>query len=260
MTPAQVARARDTAPSSAPGEYLAELERIFERLHPEEGTLIDTASIAVQVKAIVDELHPADIAHVLEGLPLEDRLLVWGLVGPDREGEVLLETADAVRETLLADMDDAEIVAAASELEPDEVADLAPDLSDEVVQDILEARGVDDRAQLQAALSYPEGTVGSLMDFEAANIREDALVENALQILCKYDELSAQTDSLFVVDRFGRLRWSNAALMLLHCCARALAAPRPVGWTPDLACAWPSPSPARSPFPSADRTAQHARC
>jgi magnesium transporter len=44
------------------------------------------------------------------------------------------------------------------------------------------------------------------MDFEAARIREDALVENALQILRVYDELPAQTDSLFVVDRFGRLK------------------------------------------------------
>jgi magnesium transporter len=208
--------------SAAPQSHLDEVQRVISKLRLVEGLvhrqgehdgrkpelvegLVHKQHVADLQKRI-DRLHPADIAHVLEGLPLEDRLLVWGLVGPDREGEVLLETADAVRETLLADMDDAEIVAAASELEPDEVADLAPDLSDEVVQDILEARGVDDRAQLQAALSYPEGTVGSLMDFEAANIREDALVENALQILRKYDELPAQTDSLFVVDRFGRLK------------------------------------------------------
>ena len=208
--------------SAAPQSHLDEVQRVISKLRLVEGLvhrqgehdgrkpelvegLVHKQHVA-ELQKRIDRLHPADIAHVLEGLPLEDRLLVWGLVGPDREGEVLLETADAVRETLLADMDDAEIVAAASELEPDEVADLAPDLSDEVVQDILEARGVDDRAQLQAALSYPEGTVGSLMDFEAANIREDALVENALQILRKYDELPAQTDSLFVVDRFGRLK------------------------------------------------------
>jgi magnesium transporter len=154
----------------------------------------------------VDRLHPADIAFVLEGLPLEDRMLVWGLVGPDREGEVLLETSDAVRESLLADMDNAEIVAATQELDADEIADLAPDLPEEVVQDIIEAQDVEDRAQLQAALSFPEGTVGSMMDFDVATIRDDALVEDALQQLRKYDELPPQTDALFVVDRFGRLR------------------------------------------------------
>jgi magnesium transporter len=206
MTPAQVARARDTAPSSAPGEYLAELELIFEKLQPEEGAVIDAAAIASQVKAIVDELHPADIAHVLESLPLEPRLLVWAQIGPDREGEVLLEVSDAVRETLLADMERSEIVAATHELDADEIADLAPDLPDDVVKEIVDAQDVTDRAQLQAALSYPEGTVGSLMEFEVASIPEDVDCEAALQYLRKYDELPGQTDALFVVDRDNRVK------------------------------------------------------
>ena len=121
----------------------------------------------------LDDLHPADVAYVLEGLPLEDRLLVWGLVRSDRDGEILLEVSDAVRDTLLADMDSAEIVAATQNLDADEIADLAPDLPEEVVQDIIEAQDVEDRAELQTALSYPEGTVGALMDFEVVSIRED---------------------------------------------------------------------------------------
>jgi len=158
------------------------------------------------VKAIVDELHPADIAHVLESLPLEARLLVWAQIGPDREGEVLLEVSDAVRETLLADMERSEIVAATHELDADEIADLAPDLPDDVVKEIVESQDVTDRAQLQAALSYPEGTVGSLMEFEVASIPEDVDCEAALQYLRKYDELPGQTDALFVVDRDNRVK------------------------------------------------------
>ena len=207
MTPAQVARAREAAPSNAPGEYLAELEGIFARLHPDDDdAVIDTAVIAAQVKAIVEKLHPADIAHVLESLPLEARLLVWAQVGPDREGEVLLEVSDAVRETLLADMERSEIVAATHELDADEIADLAPDLPDDVVKEIVESQDVTDRAQLQAALSYPEGTVGSLMEFEVASIPEDVDCEAALQYLRKYDELPGQTDALFVVDRDNRVK------------------------------------------------------
>jgi magnesium transporter len=158
------------------------------------------------VKAQLEEMHPADIASVLEGLPLEDRLWVWSLVGPDREGEVLLETSDAVRETLLADMERSEIVAATQDLDADEIADLAPDLPDDVVKEIVESQDVTDRAQLQAALSYPEGTVGSLMEFEVASIHEDVDCEAALQYLRKYDELPGQTDALFVVDRDNRLK------------------------------------------------------
>ncbi len=154
----------------------------------------------------LDGLHPADVAFILEGLPLEDRLLVWGLVRSDRDGDILLEVSDSVRETLLADMDSAEIVAAAQNLDADEIADLAPDLSEEVVQDIIESQDVEERAQLQSALSYPEGSVGALMDFEVISIRDDVTCEVALRYLRRYDELPGHTDALFVVDRDDHLQ------------------------------------------------------
>ena len=158
------------------------------------------------LQALLDGLHPADVADVLEGLPLEDRLLVWGLVRSDRDGDILLEVSDAVRDTLLADMDSAEIVAATQNLDADEIADLAPDLPEDVVQDIIEAQDVEDRAQLQSALSYPEGTVGALMDFEVVSIRDDVTCETALRYLRRFDELPGQTDALFVVDRDDHLK------------------------------------------------------
>jgi magnesium transporter len=207
MTPAQAARARETPPSTSPQEHLAAIEPLIAQLHPdEEGAAIDTAPLAAQATALLDEMHPADVAYVLESLPLEDRLWIWSLVGPDREGEVLLEASDSVRETLIADMDRSEIVAATQELDADEIADLAHDLPDDVVKEIVDSQDVTDRAQLQAALSYPEGTVGSLMDFEVVSIGDDADCEAALQYLRKYDELPGQTDAIFVVDEDNRLK------------------------------------------------------
>jgi magnesium transporter len=215
MTPSQAARAREVGPSSSPHELLHTIQELVADLRREDPPAADAHAIATQVKALLDEAHPADVAGVLEGLPLEDRLWTWNLVGSDREGDVLLEVSDVVRETLLADMDNAEIVAATQELDADEIADLAPDLPEEVVQDIMEAQDVEDRAQLQTALSYGEGTVGSLMDFEVVSIPEDADCEAALQYLRKYDELPGQTDALFVVDRNNRLKGSLALNKLL---------------------------------------------
>src|SRR6187551_2842412 len=60
----------------------------------------------------LDALHPADVAHILEALPLEDRLNLWELVKADRDGEILLEVADSVRQSLIADMDSQELLAA----------------------------------------------------------------------------------------------------------------------------------------------------
>src|SRR5690606_36531226 len=53
----------------------------------------------------LDELHTADVAHILEDLPLDDRLTVWQLVKAERDGDILLEVSDAVRETLIAAID-----------------------------------------------------------------------------------------------------------------------------------------------------------
>jgi len=158
-----------------------------------------------ELRRRLGRMHPADVAYVLENLPLEERLLAWEQVAADR-GEILLEVSDAVRESLLADMDNEEIVAATQDLDADEIADLAPDLPHEVVQDIIEAQDVEDRAELQAALSHPEGTVGALMDFEVVSIREDVTCEVALRYLRRFDELPGQTDALFVVDREDRLK------------------------------------------------------
>jgi magnesium transporter len=213
VTPVAASHPREEATS--PQEHLESIERLLAALHDEEGPPPNSAAIAARAKALVDEMHPADVAYVLEGLPLEDRLWVWGVVPPDREGDVLLEVSDAVRETLLADMDRAEIVAATQELDADEIADLAPDLPEEVVQDIIEAQDVEDRAQLQTALSYGEGTVGSLMDFDLASIRDDVDCEAALQYLRKYDELPRQTDALFVVDATNRLKGALSLNKLL---------------------------------------------
>ena len=89
-----------------------------------------------EMRQVLDELHPADIAYILEALPLQERLQVWDLVRQDREGDILLEVSDAVRETLIATMDRDELVDAVENLDADEIADLAPDLPHEVIEEI----------------------------------------------------------------------------------------------------------------------------
>jgi magnesium transporter len=159
-----------------------------------------------ELRAKLEKLHSADIAAILEALPTEERLVVWDLVRAEREGEILLELSDAVRESLIATMDPNELRAAAGTLEADQIADLAPDLPDDVVQDVIRALPQEEREQLRAALSYKEGTVGALMDFEQIIVREDATLEAATRTLRGLNELPAHTDQLFVVDREGRLR------------------------------------------------------
>ena len=156
----------------------------------------------------LDALHPADIAYILEALPLEERLRVWDLVKADRDGDILVEVSDAVRESLIASMDSAELVAAAETLEADELADIAPDLPPSVIEEVVQSLPAEERERLRAALSYPEGSVGALMDFDHVAVREDVTLEAATRYLRRLDELANHTDQLFVVDREQHLKGS----------------------------------------------------
>jgi len=149
----------------------------------------------------LDKLHPADVAYILEALPLEERLMVWDLVKAERDGEILLEVSDAVRETLIADMDSQELVAAAEQLDTDQIADLVQDLPQDVVAGVFQSLSVEEREQLRSAMSYPEDSVGALMDFDMVSVRDDVTLEVVLRYLRRMDELPDHTDQLFVVDR-----------------------------------------------------------
>jgi len=148
----------------------------------------------------IDQLHPADVARILEALPPEDRISVWHLVKSDRDGEILLEVSDAVRESLLADMDAPEILAAAEQLDTNDLADLAEDLPDDVVHELMQRLDAPEREQLRSAMSYEDDQVGAIMDFEMVTIREDVTLEVVLRYLRRLKELPEQTDKLFVVN------------------------------------------------------------
>lgn len=154
----------------------------------------------VELQKHLDELHPADIAFILESLPLDDRLTVWNLCKSERDGEILLEVSDAVRESLIADMDQGEIMAAVEPLDADELADLVEDLPSEVLPELMASLDTQQRERVQSALSYEEDQLGALMDFEMVTIREDVSLETVLRYLRRFAELPAQTDKLFVVN------------------------------------------------------------
>lgn len=193
--------------------YLLDKHRLVENLvHNQDMPNHDLVESLVhkqnlqELQKKLDALHPADVAYILEALPLEQRLDVWELVKAERDGEILLEVSDAVRQTLIADMDSDELLAAAEQLDTDELADLAPDLPKDVFQDLLDSLDAQNRARLQSALSYSDDAVGSIMDFDIVTIREDISLEVALRYMRRLGSLPDHTDKLFVVDRHDILR------------------------------------------------------
>ena len=163
------------------------------------------SAVARQNKAdlerVLARLHAADIAFVLEALPLDERLYLWDLVKAERDGEILVEVSDAVRESLISSMDTDELVAATEALPADEIAAIADDLPQEVMDDVLQSLPIEEREQLRAAMSFEEDMVGAWMDFDDVQVRSDVTLEVVLRYLRRFDELPSQTDQVFVVDR-----------------------------------------------------------
>ena len=185
------------------------VENLVHKQDMPKHTLVESLVHKQNLRALqkkLDQLHTADVAYILESLPLEDRLVVWELVKAERDGDILLEVSDAVRESLIEVMDTHELVAAAEQLDADELADLAPDLPQQVVYEVMDGLDSKEREQLQSALSYTEDQVGSLMDFELVKIRADVTLEVVLRYLRRFEELPDQTDKIFVVDEDNRVQ------------------------------------------------------
>ena len=158
------------------------------------------------LREVLKPLHPADIAWVLEALPLDERLTVWEYVKSEFDGDILLEVNEAVRETLIEAMDRDELVDAVETLDTDQIADLVDDLPPDVMAEVQEGLSHEERAQLRAAMSYPEDSVGARMDFDMVSIREEVTIDMVLRYLRRFKTLPDHMDQVFVVNRFGQLR------------------------------------------------------
>jgi magnesium transporter len=161
---------------------------------------LDTGRLG-PVRRLVNTLSPAELGNLLESLPPAKRSVVWGLVDPEDDGEVLVHVGEDVRESLLSEMDPDEIVAAVEELDIDDLADLFEDLPETVVDEVLKSMDRENRERLEQALSYPEDSAGRLMNPDVITVRADVTVDVVLRYLRLRGEIPDHTDHLFVVSR-----------------------------------------------------------
>lgn len=168
-----------------------------------------------QAHRMVNALHPAEIALLLESLPPARREVVWDFIDPDLEGEVLVELSDGVRGEFIRDMETHELVAATEGMELDDLADLVADLPEAVTQQLLRAMDQQDRERLRSVLAYAEDSAGGLMNTDTVSVRADVSLEVVLRYLRMRGELPDRTDRLFVVDRKDRYLGTIALARLL---------------------------------------------
>src|SRR5690606_41372506 len=116
---------------------------------------LDTGTLR-SIRRMMHSLHPAEIARLLESLRPAEREVVWELVDPEDDGEVLLHVNDEVRMGLIRGMDAQELLAATEDLDIDDLADLFADLPEAVTQQLLRSMDEQNRNRLAGLLAYPD--------------------------------------------------------------------------------------------------------
>ncbi|MBD3619806.1 MAG: magnesium transporter [Chromatiales bacterium] len=178
-----------------------------EELREDSGDRLQALTEALQsgtlskVRRMLNALHAAEIAHLIESLPPSQREFVWELVEPENRGETLVHVGDEVRAGLIDAMEPHELLAAAGTLDTDDLADLIQDLPGTVIGEVLRSMDKADRDRLEQVLFYDEDTAGGLMNVDTVTVRADVTLDVVLRYLRRRGEVPEDTDSLIVVNR-----------------------------------------------------------
>ncbi len=154
-----------------------------------------------EVRAQLAEMHPSEIADLLESITPKQREKLWDQIEPTLEGDVLTEVQDVVRSTLLEQMQPQEVAQATQDLETDDAADILQDLPEDVVGSVLSSMDAQNRQRLASILSYSEDAAGGLMNIDVVPIRADVTLDVISRYLRQLGDIPDQTDNLMVVDR-----------------------------------------------------------
>lgn len=158
-----------------------------------------------QLDKVLDLLHAADVAWVMENLSHDDRLLVWERQVSNRGGQILLELADSVAEQVLEDSGSAAVEHALRQLDAEDLSYLTDIIPEAMLQQRLDALTNEEQAWVSQSREYADDSVGALMGKDMIVVRDDQSLKAVLKDLRGLDEIPEQNDKLFVVDRRGHL-------------------------------------------------------
>ena len=150
--------------------------------------------------ALLEDMHPADIADLLEQINVYDRRRLIQLYDREFDGEILSELEESLREDVIAMLRPETLAEAVREMDSDDVVDLVEDLDDAQQEAILDVLEDADRVAVEQALSYPEFSAGRLMQRETVWAPEHWTVGDAIDYMRESTELPEQFYHVILVD------------------------------------------------------------
>jgi magnesium transporter len=154
-----------------------------------------------EAKHQIKELHPGEIARLLEAIQPKDRTVIWPGIEISMQGEVLKEVNEDVQSQLIGEMSVEDLVKATEKLDTDDLADIVPNLPESAVHSLLLTLDFKHRERLNKILSYPENSAGGLMNTDFISVRPDVTIRAVIRYLRLLKEMPVDTDQIFIVDR-----------------------------------------------------------
>lgn len=136
----------------------------------------------------LDELHPADVADILEQLDPKQRAEVFKHLDDARSAEVIAELEDEVQAETLDDLDDRQVSGLLGQMDPDDAADIIRDLPYEKAETLLRLMGIENAAEIRRLLGYREDTAGGMMTTQFVAMSETDTVMDTVEVLRGLDE------------------------------------------------------------------------
>ncbi|MFK5969944.1 MAG: magnesium transporter [Candidatus Marithrix sp.] len=155
--------------------------------------------IKAEINNIINGLHPSEIADVLESLPTKQRVELWQLKSI-KPRNILPHISENVRIELMLNMPIAKITAAVENMAIDDAVDILQNLSDDIVEKVLQAMNWRYRQRLTQVLFYPEDSAGGLMNTDVLTVRTEMTLKMVSHYLRRLKQLPEKTDVLMVVD------------------------------------------------------------
>ncbi|MGB1350932.1 MAG: magnesium transporter [Luminiphilus sp.] len=153
------------------------------------------------VAALLADMSPGDIAHLISSSPPVTRDELWLLLDHEQEADVLNELPDDIRNNFLAELQPEAVAELIVQLDDDDVADILHELPQADTDKILDSLTEYDRERFETVLSYPDDVAGGLMSTDTLTIRADLTMDVVLRYLRRHTRLPENTDSLIVVNR-----------------------------------------------------------
>src|ERR1700692_3538717 len=188
------------------------VEAISRAIHAE-----DTAFL----RAVVAELHEADLGDLIAALQPDDRVSLVELTGTDFDFSALNEVDDAVREEILEELEPETVAEGVRELDSDDAVELLEALDEEEQEEILEKLPPSERDALERSLEYQENSAGRRMQTEFIAVPPEWTVGQVIDFMRNASNLPERFYEVYVVD--GAQRWQGAVSL-----DALLRSPRPV--------------------------------